>query len=81
MLLAVKLGATVMLANNPWDVAAGVILAREAGAVVLDTDGSEHTVDSAATIAVAPALREELAGLISEAQDRLAGGGDRADCI
>jgi myo-inositol-1(or 4)-monophosphatase len=53
-----KLDISVSLSNLPWDTAAGVIIAREAGALVLDADGTEHTLDSAATIAVAPALAE-----------------------
>jgi myo-inositol-1(or 4)-monophosphatase len=35
---------------------AGVIIAREAGAVVVDADGSSHTVNSTATIASARPL-------------------------
>ena len=37
-----RLDASVTLSNRSWDVAAGVIIAREAGAVVLDYDGSQH---------------------------------------
>ncbi|ASU82032.1 inositol monophosphatase [Nocardiopsis gilva YIM 90087] len=55
-----KLDAAVILANRPWDTAAGVLLVREAGGVVLDRDGSPHSVDSSATIAVAPGLREHI---------------------
>ncbi|MFF5211121.1 inositol monophosphatase family protein [Streptosporangium sp. NPDC000396] len=29
-----------MLSDNPWDTAAGVLIAREAGAAVVDIDGS-----------------------------------------
>jgi fructose-1,6-bisphosphatase/inositol monophosphatase family enzyme len=32
-----------MLANKPWDTSAGVLVAREAEARVLDHDGSEHS--------------------------------------
>ncbi|GIE89399.1 inositol monophosphatase family protein [Actinoplanes regularis] len=45
-----RIDAVVMLANKPWDTAAGVIIAREAGAVVIDSDGSQHDIKSAATI-------------------------------
>ena len=55
-----KLEATVILSNNPWDTMAGVLLVREAGGVVLDHEGSEHTVDSASTIAVCAGLRTEI---------------------
>ena len=55
-----KLDASVMLSNKPWDTAAGVLLAREAGARVTDLDGQDHELTSAATIAAAPGLRERL---------------------
>src|SRR2546429_680860 len=41
-----KLDASIILANLPWDTMAGVLLVREAGGVVLDRDGTEHTTDS-----------------------------------
>ncbi|MDI5978277.1 inositol monophosphatase family protein [Amycolatopsis magusensis] len=63
-----KLAGTVILSNLPWDTAAGVLLVREAGGLVLDGDGSEHTVDSAATIAVGPALHAELLELLRQAE-------------
>jgi myo-inositol-1(or 4)-monophosphatase len=46
-----RIDAAVMLANAPWDTAAGVIIAREAGAVVTDRDGLPHSTASTATIA------------------------------
>jgi myo-inositol-1(or 4)-monophosphatase len=46
---------------------AGVILAREAGAQVVDRDGSQYTFDSAATIAVAPHLLGEIIDLVQQA--------------
>ncbi|MCA2187372.1 inositol monophosphatase family protein [Nonomuraea cavernae] len=30
--------------QQPWDTAAGVIIAREAGATVVDLDGSPHNM-------------------------------------
>ncbi|MGC7098598.1 inositol monophosphatase family protein [Amycolatopsis lurida] len=63
-----KLAGTVILANFPWDTAAGVLLVREAGGLVFDRDGSDHTVDSAATIAVGPALHAELLELLRQAE-------------
>lgn len=44
------LDGTIMLGNKPWDTAAGVLIAREAGASVLDLDGSDHSTESTATI-------------------------------
>jgi len=62
-----RLDASLTLSNRSWDVAAGVIIAREAGAVVLDYDGSLHTTDSAATIATAPGIRDDLLALVRTA--------------
>ena len=61
-----KLEATIILANLPWDTMAGTLLVREAGGLVLDRDGSDHTTDSAATIAVCPGLRGELMRMLSD---------------
>jgi myo-inositol-1(or 4)-monophosphatase len=55
-----RLDASILLSNKPWDVSAGVIIAREAGAVVVDAAGSPHTLGSAATIAGSPALMPSL---------------------
>lgn len=62
-----KSDACIMLSNNPWDTAAGVAIAREAGAVVVDLDGSLHSTTAAATIAAAPKLVADLVELIAEA--------------
>jgi myo-inositol-1(or 4)-monophosphatase len=56
--------AMVMLSNNPWDVAAGIAIAREAGGLVLDAQGADHTADSDATIGVAPSLRDEFLAVV-----------------
>ncbi|MEV3978077.1 inositol monophosphatase family protein [Nonomuraea sp. NPDC049758] len=62
-----KVDASVMLSNNPWDTAAGVVIAREAGALVVDLDGSPHDMASRATIATSPALAPELLKLLTAA--------------
>jgi len=62
-----KLDACVMLANKPWDTAAGVAIAREAGALVVDLDGSPHTASSYATIAMAPGIADAVLALVQEA--------------
>ncbi len=59
-----RLDASVTLGNNPWDMAAGVLIAREAGASVVDSDGSPHTISSAATIAASPGLVDQLILLV-----------------
>ena len=58
------LDACIIAANNPWDTSAGVLLAREAGAVVFDLQGDVHSYESASTVAAAPALAEELRSLL-----------------
>ncbi|MEU8804492.1 inositol monophosphatase family protein [Spirillospora sp. NPDC048819] len=68
-----RLDASITLSNKPWDMAAGVIIAREAGAKVTDQDGSDHASTSAATVATTPALADDIRSLISttsEAQSR-----------
>ncbi|WP_007023306.1 inositol monophosphatase family protein [Saccharomonospora iraqiensis] len=40
----------VILSNNPWDTAAGVLIATQAGATVVNTDGKKHSARSTATI-------------------------------
>jgi myo-inositol-1(or 4)-monophosphatase len=62
-----KLDAALILSNNPWDTMAGVLLVREAGGAVVDRDGSEHSVDSAATIAVGAGLRKEIVDALDRA--------------
>ncbi|MFI6506491.1 inositol monophosphatase family protein [Streptosporangium sp. NPDC050855] len=61
-----RVDALVMLSNKPWDTAAGVLIAREAGAVVVDLDGSPHTMNSEATIAASPEILADLIELIAE---------------
>ncbi|GGT21539.1 inositol monophosphatase family protein [Nonomuraea spiralis] len=63
-----RIDANVMLSNNPWDTAAGVVIAREAGAVVVDLDGSPHDMASQATIAAGPELVTDLVAILAEAQ-------------
>jgi myo-inositol-1(or 4)-monophosphatase len=63
-----KIDANIMLSNNPWDTAAGVVIAHEAGAAVVDIDGSPHTMSAHATIAASPKLVAGLVELIAEAR-------------
>ncbi|MFI5623787.1 inositol monophosphatase family protein [Nocardioides sp. NPDC051685] len=66
-----KLDASVMLSNKPWDTAAGVLLAREAGARVTDLEGRTHDLASTATIAAAPGVGGTLLdALASSSVDR-----------
>ena len=54
-------------ATKPWDTSAGVLVAREAGARVLDHDGTEHSQQSHSTIAVTPALETDLMAAVQAA--------------
>jgi myo-inositol-1(or 4)-monophosphatase len=62
-----RLDACIMLGNNPWDTSAGVLIAREAGARVLDQDGSDHSQQSLSTIAVTPTLETNLMAVVQAA--------------
>lgn len=63
-----RISASVMLSNKPWDTVAGVLLAREAGAEVIDRHGRPHTSKSDSTVAVAPKLRDALVELLTDAE-------------
>jgi myo-inositol-1(or 4)-monophosphatase len=62
-----KTDINVTLSNRAWDVGAGVIIAQEAGAEVMDLDGSPYTLGSIATLTVTPQLREPLLQVIGAA--------------
>jgi myo-inositol-1(or 4)-monophosphatase len=59
-----RLDACIIFGNKPWDTSAGVLIAREAGARVLDLHGANHAANSSATIAVGPSLEHELMAAI-----------------
>lgn len=59
--------ASVALSNNAWDVAAGVIIASEAGATITDLDGSHHTTESRATVASNAHLHASLLEVLNDA--------------
>jgi myo-inositol-1(or 4)-monophosphatase len=69
-----KLDASVTLSNQAWDMAAGVVLAREAGGLVVDEDGTIHSAASRATLAGPPQLIEEVVALVREARTLTTGG-------
>ncbi len=62
-----RLDACIILGNKPWDTSAGTLIAREAGAQVIDLDGIDHSVTSSSTIAVAPSIEHELLAVIHNA--------------
>ncbi|MBO0855841.1 MAG: inositol monophosphatase, partial [Nocardia sp.] len=67
----------VIMSNKPWDMAAGVLIARESGATVMDSDGTPHSVDSRHTLAanrlIAPALQK----LVMDARTGVGAEADR----
>jgi myo-inositol-1(or 4)-monophosphatase len=62
-----RFDACIMLGNKPWDTSAGILIAREAGARVLDLDGSSHSMRSSATVVFTPALENDLMSIIHSA--------------
>lgn len=49
---------------EPWDMAAGVLLIREAGGLVTDADGDEHYMDSGNIVTAPPKVLRELVKVI-----------------
>jgi myo-inositol-1(or 4)-monophosphatase len=53
---------------KPWDVAPGILIAREAGALVTDLDGGERMLESGDILAAAPALHAPMLAVIAESR-------------
>ncbi len=49
-----------MIGVNAWDVAAGQLIAAEAGAMVTDLDGNPFTIDSETILAASPLIHEQM---------------------
>ncbi|MFC4533779.1 inositol monophosphatase family protein [Sphaerisporangium dianthi] len=62
-----RIDACLMMNNRPWDTAAGVAIAREAGALVVDRDGTPHTMRSTATVCATPGVLAEVLAVVREA--------------
>ena len=69
-----RIDASLTMSNNPWDMAAGVAIAREAGALIVDADGSDYTLRSGSTIAVAPNLLNDFLQLVTRAVEARSAG-------
>jgi len=52
--------AAIIFGGKPWDIAAGVILVREAGGAVVDAHGRRQKIGSASTVAAAPELLDQV---------------------
>lgn len=55
--------AAIIFGNDPWDVAAGAILVREAGGLVVDANGDKQTMRSRSTVAASAEMMDELLDL------------------
>jgi myo-inositol-1(or 4)-monophosphatase len=55
---------------KPWDVAPGILIAREAGAVVSDTDGGDRMVETGDIVAAGPALLAQMLEVIAAERAR-----------
>lgn len=53
----------------PWDVAAGSLIASEAGAEITDLEGADWTLESDSILATNSQLRDKLLKLVEEVQD------------
>lgn len=49
-----RIDAAIILSNKNLDVAAGVLIAREAVVLVVDSSGNEHTSDYIDTLTITP---------------------------
>lgn len=52
---------------QPWDLAAGIVIMREAGGLVTDLDGSDKMLESGNVIAANSAIHKQLLPLVSHA--------------
>jgi len=55
---------------KPWDIAAGLVLVEEAGAVATRFDGSPADAEGGEVVACAPALAAEVRGILAESRAR-----------
>lgn len=66
-LAAGQIDAVIMLSNKPWDTSAGVIIARESGALTVDHEGYPHSFDARTTIAANANLLLPVLGILGDA--------------
>jgi myo-inositol-1(or 4)-monophosphatase len=67
--------AAIIFGGKPWDIAAGIVLVREAGGVVADALGSWHTFRSTSTVATSPDLLGQVLDLIGRTSATAPGSG------
>ncbi|NED95864.1 inositol monophosphatase [Phytoactinopolyspora alkaliphila] len=69
-LAAGRLDAVVIHSNNSWDVAAGVALARTAGAIITHHDGSPYTLTGPNILAAAPRVHNAILAMLNDPPTR-----------
>jgi myo-inositol-1(or 4)-monophosphatase len=52
---------------KPWDVAPGILIAREAGALVTDCEGTDRMLETGDIVAATPALHRPMLDVIAAA--------------
>lgn len=52
-------------AISPWDVAAGVLIVREAGGLVTEIDGGKNAVYGGTVLAATPAVYQDMRGFLN----------------
>ncbi|MCF0096771.1 inositol monophosphatase family protein [Micromonospora sp. MH99] len=67
-----RIDAFIMLNNKPWDTAAGVVIAQEAGAQVVDLDGTAHSTCATATVGGNDLLLPDILTLVERSLARVA---------
>ena len=65
-LVSGQLQGMLLAHNNPYDVVAGPAIARAAGAICTDYDGSPLTLAAAGTLASVPGIHAELVELAGD---------------
>jgi myo-inositol-1(or 4)-monophosphatase len=63
--------AAIIVGGKPWDVAAGIILVREAGGTVTDTFGSPYNIHATSTVATSTALVGQILELTGDVNTKL----------
>ncbi|MFL6142507.1 MAG: inositol monophosphatase family protein [Labedaea sp.] len=61
-----RIDATILLSNDPWDTSAGVLIARESGAKVVDGAGAVHGPQSTETIAAGEGVLSSVLDIVRQ---------------
>jgi len=61
-----RIDAVIILSNNSWDMAPGTLIAKEAGAILIDGSGQPYNQDSQETIAMTPGVESYVRELLNQ---------------